>query len=112
MSMNGNQIDAQIGSRVCKARVSAGFSVSDVSERTGMAVDHLIDIETGALRIESSEITQLANVLGIEIRALFEDCCSMQQRSVSELVALMKTNDAMVGLIERSRTEKANLRVA
>ena len=110
--MNGNQIDAQIGSRICKARLSAGVSVSDLSERTGIAVDHLIDIETGALRVQSSEIIQLANALGIEIRSLFEDCCSVQQRSVSEMIALMKTNDAIVGLIERSRKKKTDLRVA
>lgn len=64
---------AEIGARLRRLRQDRGWTLADVSERTGLAVSTLSKVERGRMSLAYDKFGILAAVLGLDIAELFTD---------------------------------------
>lgn len=103
------KVDAQIGRRLQAARLKANYSMERLSGLVDVTTAHLVAVESGEYRASAMLLARTANVLGLEIRMFFSECCSMQHESP---VALIRTAQSKRSLAELIRNSKDGLRAA
>jgi HTH-type transcriptional regulator / antitoxin HipB len=57
---------AQLGIAVAEARVKAGLTQLELAQRTGLEESTIINLELGQYKPESSELSRIAEVLGVD----------------------------------------------
>ena len=112
MSGSPKSIDVQIGERLYAARQAAALPIDVVAKQVGLPVRRLISFELGESRADARTLADLASVLGIEIREIFAQCCSMQYQSAGQFISTAKCNPAMVELLNTAKAHNFERRVA
>ena len=57
---------AQLGIAVAEARVKAGLTQLELAQRTGLEESTIINLELGQYKPELSELSRIAEVLGVD----------------------------------------------
>lgn len=65
-------LDAIVGARISMLRVNRGMSQTMLAERIGVTFQQMQRYERGANRVGASRLSQVASVLGVSVRELFE----------------------------------------
>jgi len=62
-----------LGDRVRILRIEAGISQEELAARSGLHRTYVSSVERGQRNISLTSIHSLADALGVDVRALFED---------------------------------------
>ncbi len=57
---------AQLGAAIAEARAKAGLTQLELSQRAGLEESTIITLEQGQYKPESSELSRIAEVLGVD----------------------------------------------
>ena len=57
---------AQLGIAVAEARVKAGLTQLELAQRAGLEESTIITLEQGQYKLESSELSRIAEALGVD----------------------------------------------
>lgn len=68
---NPSPIDVHVGSQIRMRRKMMGMSQSALGERLGVTFQQVQKYEKGTNRIGASRLQSIANILGVEVSALF-----------------------------------------
>ena len=112
MNSKFDKMDKEIGRRIRAARQNDQQSLEQLSARLGILSKDLETIENGTNRASAELLARLARVLGLEIRAFFEDCCNMQYPPSVALIKQAKSSGLLANLIEAEKQTKVGLRAA
>ena len=61
----------QIGERLTRLRTQAGLDVDAAADATGIALDRLMEAESGTLALDDAEIETIARVYGVDPTEIF-----------------------------------------
>lgn len=67
---------AEIGRRLKKARLDAGFTQKEVADRLGITYQAISNYERGTNRVDTDTLTQICAIYGIAITDLLTDLAS------------------------------------
>ncbi len=67
MESQGEEATSSVGQRVCTVREEKGLSVEDVSQRTGLGVEYLNQIETQAVSPPLGALIKIAKALDMKL---------------------------------------------
>lgn len=112
MSSEIDKVNQDIGHRIRAARLNDHQSLEQLSARVGIVPADLEAIEMGTRRASAALLARLAAAMDLEIRAFFDDCCSMQHHTSVALVKQAKSRGLFTNLIEAEKQEKGGLRAA
>jgi len=65
-------IDALVGHNVRIYRLQAGLTQKELGHRIGVSFQQIQKYETGVNRVAPGRLTQMADILGVPVQALFE----------------------------------------
>jgi len=65
-------VDLAVGRNVRIYRLQRGISQSDLADRVGVTFQQIQKYESGTNRISAARLTQIAQVFGVELPALFD----------------------------------------
>ncbi len=68
-----DSIDIEIGKRVRQARVTAGFTQTQLADQLGITFQQVQKYEKGVNRIGGGRLYKIARVLGVKITYFFDD---------------------------------------
>ena len=71
--MHPEPVDIHVGARIRRRRVLLGLSQEKLAQAIGLTFQQLQKYESGANRVSSSRLYQLANLLGVPISFFFDD---------------------------------------
>ena len=66
------ELDAEIGRRLRKARISYNLTQTDLAQRLGISFQQVQKYENGTNRVSSSRLYMIADVLNLEMIYFFE----------------------------------------
>ncbi|MEL7109180.1 MAG: helix-turn-helix transcriptional regulator [Pseudomonadota bacterium] len=112
MTGRSKTVDEQIGERVFKARQAAGLTIEALAMQVRLPVRQMISLELGESRADAKTISNLAGLLGIEIRELFAQCCNMQYYDADQLISSAKRKPKFVALMRAAKAENFERRAA
>lgn len=75
----GHEVDLEVGRRIRGLRLAAGLSLKTVSERTGMSIGFLSQIERGLSSPSLRVLAGLSDVLGVGLAGLFRTAADDEQ---------------------------------
>ena len=74
---------AEIGKRLRAARISAGQTLSDIANRSGLSESFLSKLERGLSSASIANLIQLTDILGLSLQDLFDGDAGAQKTKVS-----------------------------
>jgi transcriptional regulator with XRE-family HTH domain len=74
-------IDREVGRRIKMYRRMLGFSQSELGDFIGITFQQVCKYESGANRVSSSRIQQIANALGLPVSSFFDGPESARHKS-------------------------------
>jgi transcriptional regulator with XRE-family HTH domain len=96
-----NPIDILVGARVKSRRRELGMSQTKLAQAIGVTFQQVQKYESGANRISSSRLQQIAKVLGVPISSFFPDAQSkvipethVERVSLGDIQVFLATDEA------------------
>ncbi len=72
MALHPEPVDVHVGTRIKQRRILAGMSQESLAYKIGLTFQQLQKYESGANRVSSSRLYQIARLLGVEVPYFFE----------------------------------------
>lgn len=72
MSMEPSNFDAHVGQRLLQLRTERQLSVAQLSEKSGLPSDDLVNYEHGVKRIQPNDLWELSKILRVDVGAFFD----------------------------------------
>ena len=83
-----SEIDKFVGARIRLYRKSQGLSQTDLGNRIGVRFQQVQKYESGANRVAASRLWKIADTLGVNIQALFQDVSGEKNKTERSLELL------------------------
>ncbi len=105
-------IDVEIGKALRAARDEQRYTIAQLALRADVPTATIEAIEQGAERASAAQLFRLSRVLGVELRSLFSECCSMQYSNPSSMLQKLRTDRTLSALVEKVRLDRSDRYVA
>ena len=110
-----NEIDVEVGERIKRQRVAAGWSQTRLAEAAGVTFQQIQKYERGANRVVAGRLSRIADALKVPVATLYlesEPSAKAAPNSTAGLLTLLARPDALRLLKAFSTLDDLGLRLS